>query len=71
MAYQPMTLVDLAGHLAAEADAMVRWRLIAEFLEEYRWEPVAARLALLADEPPSTGDERWDVFIHPQELLVA
>ena len=40
-----------------------RWRLVAEFLEEYRWEPVGQRLALLTDEPGRTGDERWDVFL--------
>jgi hypothetical protein len=37
--------------------------MVAEFLEEYRWEPTAPRWDLLADEPPSTGDERWDVFL--------
>ncbi|MGH3735533.1 MAG: hypothetical protein ACRDT6_07920 [Micromonosporaceae bacterium] len=36
---------------------------MAEFLEEYRWEPLAVRLALLDREPPGTGDERWDVFL--------
>jgi hypothetical protein len=36
---------------------------VAEFLEEYRWEPPAVRLALLEREPPGTGDERWDVFL--------
>lgn len=63
VAYRPMTLVDLAGHLAAAGDDGHRWRLVAEFLEEYRHEPAADRAALLADEPPSTGDERWDVFL--------
>jgi hypothetical protein len=37
--------------------------LIAEFLEEYRWEPPVIRVGLLAQEPASTGDERWDVFL--------
>ncbi|HET8662069.1 MAG TPA: hypothetical protein VFM55_24180 [Micromonosporaceae bacterium] len=36
---------------------------MAEFLEEYRHEPVGQRLALLVDEPAPTGDERWDVFL--------
>jgi len=63
VAYRPMTLVDLAGHLAAADDERHRWRLVAEFLEEYRHEPDAERTALLADEPPNTGDERWDVFL--------
>jgi hypothetical protein len=61
--YRPMTLVDLAGHLAKAADDSRRWRLIAEMLEEYRHEPAVERAALLSDEPPTTGDERWDVFL--------
>lgn len=60
--YRPMTLAALGGWLAGAGDAR-RWRLIAEFLEEYRWEPVAVRRQLLSDEPASTGDERWDVFL--------
>lgn len=57
-----MGLVQLA-RLLVRADESLRWRLLAEFLEEYRWEPVDQRLALLADEPGSTGDQRWDVFL--------
>jgi hypothetical protein len=57
-----MTLADLARLLRAEGRSD-RWRLIAEFLEEYRWEPVDHRTQLLATEPYSTGDERWDVFL--------
>jgi len=60
--YQPLTLAGL-GHLLSSADESRRWRLIAEFLEEYRWEPVPARLALLDEEPTGTGDEHWDVFL--------
>jgi hypothetical protein len=62
-AYRPMSLVDLAGYLRATRDDGHRWRLIAEFLEEYRHEAVAERWALLDEEPPSTGNERWDVFL--------
>ena len=62
-AYRPMTLVDLAGHLASADDDRHRWQLVAELLEEYRHEPAAERAALLVDEPQSTGDERWDVFL--------
>ncbi len=51
------------GALLAGADESRRWRLIAEFLEEYRWEPLGTRWGLLAAEPPGTGDERWDVFL--------
>src|SRR6266487_2316941 len=60
--YRAMTLADLA-RLLPDAHRSARWRLVAEFLEEYRWEPVEARFRLLADEPPSTGDERWDVLV--------
>jgi len=58
-----MTLVDLAGHLSVAKSDGPRWRLVADFLEEYRHEPAAERATLLADEPPGTGDERWDVFL--------
>ena len=47
----------------ARSDESRRWRLLAEFLEDHRWETESARLALLEEEPPSTGDERWDVFL--------
>lgn len=60
--YQPLTLERLAGLLAGSDDSH-RWRLVAEFLEEYRWERPAARPAMLEAEPPGTGDERWDVFL--------
>jgi hypothetical protein len=33
------------------ADDSLRWRPIAEFLEDYRNEPVGARLGLLEVEP--------------------
>ncbi len=61
-AYQPLNLEGL-GHLLAGAGESRRWRLVAEFLEEYSWEPAGARLALLGPEPADTGDERWDVFL--------
>lgn len=32
-------------------------------LEEYRHEPAAERAVLLTDEPATTGDDRWDVFL--------
>jgi len=35
-----------------------RWRLIAEFLEEYRWEPADSRSSLLGEELAETGDQR-------------
>ena len=61
-AYQPLTLVRLSVLLVG-ADESRRWRLVAEFLEEYRWEPSDARQGMLAEEPASAGDERWDVFL--------
>lgn len=60
--YQPLTLAQLAGFLA-DSDESRRWRLIAEFLEEFRWEPPETRWHLLDREPPSSGDEHWDVFL--------
>jgi hypothetical protein len=61
--YRPMTLADLAVRLVRTGDDKVRWKLIWEFLEEYRWEPMQLQLALLHDEPPPTGDERWDALL--------
>ena len=61
--YRAMTLVELARFLTESADERARWRLIAEFLEEYRHEPLAARAGLLREEPGPTGDGRWDVFL--------
>jgi hypothetical protein len=57
-----MTLVEL-GRFLSQADDATWWRLVAEFLEEYRWEPAGERIRLLADEPDPTGEERWDVFL--------
>lgn len=61
-AYRPLTLVELAD-LLENADRATRWRLIAEFLEEYRWEPARVRFQLLEGEPAFIGDERWDVLL--------
>lgn len=58
-----MTIAELAEHLGHAADDDRRWRLIAEFLEEFRWEPAGARLALLMPEPSETGDAHWDVLL--------
>ena len=63
MAYQPMTLVDLASHLSRQPDAKIRWKHVWEFLEEYRWEPADKQADLLLEEPPMTGDTRWDVLL--------
>jgi hypothetical protein len=60
--YEPMTLARLARLLVGLNEAH-RWRLVAEFLEEYRWEVPGARVRLLGDEPTGVGDDRWDVFL--------
>lgn len=60
--YEPMTLARLGALLTGSEDSR-RWRLVAEFLEEYRWEPAETRGRLLAEEPGGTGEERWDVFL--------
>jgi hypothetical protein len=36
---------------------------VAEFLEDYRWEPPGKRADLLSQEPAPTGDEHWDVLL--------
>jgi hypothetical protein len=61
--YRPMTLADLAGYLARTADSRTRWKLVWEFLEEYRWEPADIQPSLLQDEPLPVGDERWDALL--------
>jgi hypothetical protein len=58
-----MTLVDLASRLVRTSDSKTRWKLVWEFLEEYRWEPEDVQSSLLRDEPPRTGDERWDALL--------
>jgi hypothetical protein len=62
MAYEPLTIERL-GALLVGSDETRRWRLVAEFLEEYRWEPVATRAVLLDQEPAPTDDKHWDVFL--------
>jgi hypothetical protein len=61
--YRPMTLADLADRLSQTADEKIRWKLVWEFLEEYRWEPADVQLSLLSQEPPPVGDERWDALL--------
>lgn len=60
--YVPLSVADL-GELMAGADESRRWRLVAEFLEDYRWEPTEARFELLEDEPTvlatNTGMSSW------------
>ena len=61
--YQPMTVADLAVHLARTTNEKTRWKIFWEFLEEYRWESPDNQSALLLREPPSVGDERWDALL--------
>jgi hypothetical protein len=61
-AYEPLSIARL-GELMVGANESDRWRLIAEFLEDYRWESSASRATLLVDAPAPTGDEHWDVFL--------
>lgn len=58
-----MSLSGLAQHLASTVDERVRWKLVWEFLEEYRWESAQVQVGLLRVEPAPTGDERWDVLL--------
>jgi hypothetical protein len=57
-----MTVADLAMHLIAEQQDRTRWKLVWEFLEEYRWEPDEVQPQLLRDEPPGVGDSRWPAW---------
>jgi hypothetical protein len=63
MDYRAMTLAELAGFLIKEPLDEVRWKLVWEFLEEHRWEPPDRQPGLVAEEPPATGDERWDALL--------
>src|SRR5260370_27087073 len=58
-----MSLAVLATHLASANADKVGWKLLWEFLEEYRWDPAESRIELLIDQPESTGDERWDALL--------
>jgi hypothetical protein len=54
-----MTLGDLARHLAGADDELLKWRLIAEFLEEYRWEPGGERVGgRVTEGSPLLGREQ-------------
>ena len=61
--YRPMTLANLADRLGRTGDGKVRWKLVWEFLEEYRWEPDVIQPSLLRDEPSPVGDQRWDTLL--------
>jgi hypothetical protein len=61
--YHAMSLAELADRLVQTADGKVRWKLVWEFLEEYRWEPADIQRSLLRAEPTPVGDERWDALL--------
>ncbi|MGC5309811.1 hypothetical protein [Micromonospora zamorensis] len=61
--YEPMSLSRLASYLASVDTDQIRWKLVWEFLEEYRWEAAETRVGLLRDEPGPVGDARWDVLL--------
>jgi hypothetical protein len=61
--YRAASIAHLSRWLASARDEATRWRLLAEFLEEYRHEPVPSRFELLVEEPAATGDERWNVLL--------
>ncbi|MFG1998602.1 hypothetical protein ACGFNU_05580 [Spirillospora sp. NPDC048911] len=63
MAYRPMSLAELADRLRDSENEKIQWKLVWEFLEEYRWEPDADQPRLLKAEPLSTGDEKWDALL--------
>ena len=61
--HQAARLVDVADWLIRTSDEPSRRRLVLEFLEGWQWEPPARRSRLVADEPPPTGDVRYDVLL--------
>jgi hypothetical protein len=61
--HHAMTLTELGGRLARTPDAKVPWKLVWEFLEEYRWEQAEAQSSMLQDEPTPVGGERWDALL--------
>jgi len=61
--YAPMSMATLAEHLIATSEERVRWKLVWEFLEEYRWEPAGTQVGLIRGEPRPIGDERWDALL--------
>jgi hypothetical protein len=61
--YRPMTVADLTDRLIRTTDVKIRWKLVWEFLEEYRWESADVQMSLLCDEPAPVGDDRWDALL--------
>ena len=61
--YEPMSLATLAQNLTANVEERVRWKLVWEFLEEYRWESSEIQVGLVQTAPQQVGDERWDALL--------
>lgn len=61
--YEPMTIATLARRVESSPVELIRWRLVAEFLEEFLHEPSINQQALLDQEPGSTGDLRFDMYL--------
>lgn len=61
--YRAMTAAGLGSALAGEPSEATRRRLVLEFLEEYRWEPVDKRGQLLSQRPAPTGDRHYDALL--------
>jgi hypothetical protein len=58
-----MTVAELAIHIREAASPQLRWRLVREFLEEFKHEAGQSRQALLTEPPPPTADVRWDALL--------
>lgn len=58
-----MTLVALAGHLAAAGEDRTRRRLVLDFVGRYAACEPARRIALLLEPPDHTGEPVWDAVL--------
>ncbi|MBA3621978.1 MAG: hypothetical protein H0W51_06610 [Euzebyales bacterium] len=58
-----MTVAALAVHIRQASSRQLRWRLVREFLEEFKHEAAQSRQALLMESPPLTADARWDALL--------
>jgi hypothetical protein len=61
--YRAMTVADLALGLRGMDSDPDRRRLVLEFVEEYRWEPIEVRSRLLGERPATIGDARYDALM--------
>ena len=58
-----MTVANLAAGLRSMGSDAERRRLVLEFVEDYRWEPLERRAPRLGERPPTTGDPRYDALM--------